>query len=71
MIYAVIFYMFRTRFLKEICALSDRKISDPRKRTNFPRPRTLISLKVPKESDPKAHKFHLGNMCETDGKINA
>ena len=58
MICELIFYIIRTNFLQEICANSDRIAI--RKRIHF---RT--------QCDQKAHKFHLGNLCETYRNINA
>ena len=57
MIYALIFYIIRTNFLKEICAFSDRIAI--RQRIHF---RT--------QCDQKTHKFPLGNLCETYRNIN-
>ena len=57
MIYALIFYIIRTNFLKEICAFSDRIAI-----------RQRIHFRM--QYDQKAHKFPLGNLCETYRKNN-
>ena len=54
-----------------MCALSDRIAIRQRIHFRTQGDQKAHTLPLGNLCDPKAHKFHLGNMRETDGKINS